>query len=615
MGGFEFIIHTNDTNINIDFINSFMNMKHRGPDDSSYTNMSTDNLNNLSSSQQQTVNLSLSKDELRNYKQYNFIFGHHRLCINDESYNASQPFEDPIVYKLMEYPELRTRPDRRLMCNGEIYNYTELVNDNKLTDKDLTSKCDVEVILPLYIKNGLEDTLNKLDGEYSFILTESIKTFKLRNMNIYACRDYLGMRPLYYVKNKEMSLWIFLSEMKSLPNYILNNPSYSIQQVLPGTYWSFQKSIMNKQDEFITYYSLNKFKDISMCTIESTQPDSIDSIYKNLQDKIKKSVVSRYNMSDKNVGILLSGGFDSVLLTSLVIENLLQNNYNFNDNPFHVFTLGDGLGGEDLDCNHASSFVEFLEKKYSIDIHHHIINVNEMTVLNSDIEKIVYHLETYDPETVRESLPFYYLMNYIKTKTNVKVLLTGDGLDELGGYENFNNLDDAEFQEKSVKLLQNLYKFDLLRTDRMGNMFGLEIRHPYLNKELIEYILTLHPKFRRPGYYSSNKQPISKYMFRKAFETNVYGDELIPSEFLWREHQCLCHSLTNFELRLTNYINTLISDEEYDTFVKTLLSELNINMKTIPKNKEEMYYRKIFRQFYKGKDYLIDMFWDNIWDN
>lgn len=615
MGGFEFIIHTNDTNINIDFINSFMNMKHRGPDDSSYTNMSTDNLNNLSSSQQQTVNLSLSKDELRNYKQYNFIFGHHRLCINDESYNASQPFEDPIVYKLMEYPELRTRPDRRLMCNGEIYNYTELVNDNNLTDKDLTSKCDVEVILPLYIKNGLEDTLNKLDGEYSFILTESIKTFKLRNMNIYACRDYLGMRPLYYVKNKEMSLWIFLSEMKSLPNYILNNPSYSIQQVLPGTYWSFQKSIMNKQDEFITYYSLNKFKDISMCTIESTQPDSIDSIYKNLQDKIKKSVVSRYNMSDKNVGILLSGGFDSVLLTSLVIENLLQNNYNFNDNPFHVFTLGDGLGGEDLDCNHASSFVEFLEKKYSIDIHHHIINVNEMTVLNSDIEKIVYHLETYDPETVRESLPFYYLMNYIKTKTNVKVLLTGDGLDELGGYENFNNLDDAEFQEKSVKLLQNLYKFDLLRTDRMGNMFGLEIRHPYLNKELIEYILTLHPKFRRPGYYSSNKQPISKYMFRKAFETNVYGDELIPSEFLWREHQCLCHSLTNFELRLTNYINTLISDEEYDTFVKTLLSELNINMKTIPKNKEEMYYRKIFRQFYKGKDYLIDMFWDNIWDN
>lgn len=614
MGGFEFIIYTNDTTINIDFINSFMNMKHRGPDDSNYTSMSTDNLNNLSSVQQQTVQLSLSKDELRNYKQYNFIFGHHRLCINDESYNASQPFEDPIINKIMEYPDLRTRPDRRLMCNGEIYNYKELVTDNEFTDKDLTSNCDVEVILPLYIKNGIEDTLEKLDGEYSFILTEGIKTFKLRNLKVFACRDYLGLRPLYYVRNKEMSLFIFLSEMKSLPAYILRNSSYSIQQVLPGTYWSFQKSVMNKQDDFITYYSLDKFKDISSCTIESTQPDSIDLIYKNLQEKIKQSVISRYNTSDKTVGILLSGGFDSVLLTSLVIENLYQNNYDFTNNPFHIFTLGDGLGGEDLDCNHATAFVEYIEKKYSIDIHHHIINVNEMTVLNSDIEKIIYHLETFEPETIRESLPFYYLMNYIKTKTNVKVLLTGDGLDELGGYENFNHLDDSQFQEKSVKLLQNLHKFDLLRTDRIGNMFGLEIRHPYLNKEVIEYILTLHPKFRRPGYYSSDKSPISKYMFRKAFETNVYGNELIPSEFLWREHQCLCHSLTNFELRLTNYIDSLISDEEYDTFVKILLNELSINMKTLPKTKEQMYYRRIFRQFYHGRDYLIDIFWDDIWN-
>jgi len=614
MGGFEFIIHTNDTNINIDYINSFMNMKHRGPDDSNYTSMSTDNLNNLSAIQQQSVQLSLSRDEIRNYKQYNFIFGHHRLCINDESYNASQPFDDPIINKIMEYPELRNRPNRRLICNGEIYNYKELVEDNEFTDKDLTSKCDVEVILPLYIEHGLENTLEKLDGEYSFILTDNIKTFKLRSLNVYACRDYLGLRPLYYVKNNEMSVCIFLSEIKSLPSYILKNPSYSIQSVVPGTYWSFQKSIMNKHDEFITYYSLDKFKDISVCNIESTQPDSINLIYKNLQDKIKKSVISRYNMSDRNVGILLSGGFDSVLLTSLVIEYLHQNNYDFKNNPFHVFTLGDTLGGEDLDCNHSTEFVNYLENKYSIDIHHHIINVNEMTVLNSDIEKVIYHLETFEPETIRESLPYCFLMNYIKTKTNVKVLLTGDGLDEFGGYENFNNLDDTTFQEKSVKLIQNLHKFDLLRTDRIGNMFSLEIRHPYLNKELIEYILTLHPKFRRPGYYSSDKSPISKYMFRKAFETNVYGNELIPSQFLWREHQCLCHSLTNFELRLKNYINDLISDEEYNTFIKILLNELSINMKTLPKTKEEMYYRKIFRQFYKGRDYLIDIFWDDIWN-
>lgn len=616
MGGFEFIIHTNDTVINIDFINSFMKTKHRGPDDSNYVITSTDNLNNLNITQQQTIHLNLSKDEIRTYKQYNFIFAHHRLCVNDTSYNATQPFEDPIINKIISYPELRSRPDRKLLCNGEIYNYSELNNFHKFTDKDLSSLCDVEIILPLYIKDGLESTLEQLDGEYSFILTESIKTFQLNKVNVYACRDYLGMRPLYYVSNSNMSLYMFVSEIKSLPGHILNNQSYSIQHVLPGTYWSFQKSVIEKQDKFITYYSLDKFKDLSACTIQSTQPDSLTDIYSNLQEKMKDSILSRFNTVDMNVsvGILLSGGFDSTLITCIIVKYLVDIKHDFIKNPLHIFTLGDELAGENLDCEHAANIINFLETKYSIDISHHIININQMEVLNSDIDNIIYHLESFEPETVRESLPFYFLLNYIKNKTNVKVLLTGDGLDELGGYEEFNNLDDNEFQSKSVDLLQNMYKFDLLRTDRIASMFGLEIRHPFLNKKLIEYILTLHPKFRRPGYYKSDKEPVSKYMFRKAFEKNVLGYELIPDEFLWREHQCLCHSLTNFELRLTNFINKLVSDEEYNTYLNDLLSELNINMKTIPKTKEEMYYRKIFRKFYSGRDYLIDIFWDDLWN-
>jgi hypothetical protein len=61
-------------------------------------------------------------------------------------------------------------------------------------------------------------------------------------------------------------------------------------------------------------------------------------------------------------------------------------------------------------------------------------------------------------------------------------------------------------------------------------------------------------------------------------------------------------------------LNDLISDDEFNTFLNHLLSELNINMKTIPKTKEQMYYRKIFRQFYPNRDYLIDIFWNDLWD-
>lgn len=615
MGGFTFIIHTNDTALNMDIINSFMKIKHRGPDDFNYVTLSTDNLNNLTNLQQQTVQYSLTKDEIRTYKQYNFIFAHHRLCINDMSYNATQPFEDPIVNKIMEYPELRNRPDRRLLCNGEIYNWSTLKDDNQFTDKDLTSTCDVEIILPLYIKYGLEKTLELLNGEFSFILTENIKTFKLKNVNVFACRDYLGMRPLYYVHNKDMNYFMFVSEIKSLPFYILDNLSYTINHVIPGTYWSFNKMINGNIDPFITYYSLDKFKDLSICTIDSTQPDTLVNVYKNLQDKISNSIITRFKSSDSAIGILLSGGFDSSLILSIIVNYLHTNNYDFSANPLNVFTIGDQLAGDDLDCEKSIDIIAFLEAKYSIDIHHHIINVNQIEVLNADIDKIIYHLESYEPETVRESLPFYYLLNYIKMKTNVKVLLSGDGLDELGGYENFNNLDDEHFQKKSVELLQNMYKFDLLRTDKIANMFSLEIRHPFLDKHFIEYFLTLHPKLRRPGYYSSDNKPISKYILRKAFSTDVYGTELISQECLWREHQCLCNSFTNFELRLTNYLNNTISDEEYNSFVNNLLNELNVNTNTIPKNKEEMYYRKIFRKFYPKRDYLVDMFYDDLWKN
>lgn len=183
MGGVSFIIYTNDINVNIDFINAFMSLKHRGPDDSNYLKISTDNLNNLNPSQLQTVQLKLSKDELRNYKQYNFILGYHRLSINDLSFNGTQPFEDPIIHKMLEYPDIRNRPQRQLICNGEIYNYNDLLSEYKFTDKNLSSNSDVEIILPLYIElHDIKDTLNKLDGEYAFILTENIKTFELKKL-------------------------------------------------------------------------------------------------------------------------------------------------------------------------------------------------------------------------------------------------------------------------------------------------------------------------------------------------------------------------------------------------------------------------------------------------
>ena len=604
MGGLTFIVYTDNTNINIDYINAFMNTKHRGVDDSNIVRLSTDNLNNLSNIQMQTINLRLSKDEIRRYKQYHFLLGYHRMSINDSTFNATQPFEDPIMNKLLKYPELRSRPNRRLMCNGEIYNYNELISVEEFSDGDLSSSCDVEVILPLYIKYGITDTLEKLNGEFSFVITENINTFELDRVNAFVCRDYLGIKPLYYVTNVDNSLFLFVSEIKSLPLYIIQNLSYRIEHVLPGSYWTFHEK------QFVSYYSLDKFKEIESCVISSTQADSLVTMYNEIQERIMKSIRLRSNGNHAQ-GVLLSGGFDSCLVASLLVKQLYDNKHDFVNDPVHIFTVGDALGDDSIDCNYAIRFVCFLEEKYGINLHHHIINVNTIEVLASDLDEIIYYLESYDPETVRESIPMYYLMKYISEKTDVRVLLSGDGLDELaGGYSVFTELVDSEFQLKSVNLLQNMFKYDLLRIDRMSNRFSLEIRCPFLDKSFVEYMLTLHPRLKRPGFYSPTELPVEKYIVRKSFEKGVFNEIIMPDEQLWKPHSCMCSTLTNFELRLTNYINSeLLNDDLYNILLNTLLHENNNNNMTLPKNKEEMYYRLLFRKHYPNRDNIINSFW------
>ena len=600
MGGIIFLV--NISSVNIDYIKAFMNIKYRGPDDSTFLTLCTNNLDNLNNQQQELVNYTLSKDQIRNYKQYNFVLGYHRNIINDNTFNASQPFEDPINNKILTYPELQSRPDRKLICNGEIYNYENLIAINSFSDKDITSICDVEILMPMYIRYGIQDTLNEIDGEFSFVLTENIDTFQLDILNIFAARDYLGIKPLYYIKNTldENTNVFFISEIKGLPIYIIENISYIINHVPPGTYWSFQTN------SFIPYYSLSKFMDLENCTISSTQPDNLLNVYNNIHKLITDSIISRINIKkDTPIGILLSGGFDSSILLSVLIKYLLEKNFDFDH--LHVFTLGDTLGGN-IDISYSSQLITFFELKYNITIHYHRININNIELLASDIDKIIYHLETFDPHTVRESIPYYYLMKYIKENTNVKILLSGSGINELTcSYSNL-NLNDTQFQEKSVSLLENMHKYNLLKSDRISNIFSLEIRYPFLQKVFVEYMLSLHPNLKRSGIYSNEKEPISKYIIRKSFECGVLGEDMLPDCILWREHST--DSITNFQLRLTNYINNnLVTDNLFDISLNILLNEQNVNLSTIPKNKEEMYYRLIFRKYYPSRDNLITEFY------
>ena len=136
-------------------------------------------------------------------------FGFHRLSINDVSTKGNQP-----LYK----------NNLILICNGEIYNHSQLIKDNNFKT---FSNSDCEVILHLYQRFGIRDTINYLDGVFSFVLYDGDKDI------IYAARDPFGVRPMFIgFHNDEI---LFASEMKAISDL-----STEIKPFPPGVYWDSQ---------------------------------------------------------------------------------------------------------------------------------------------------------------------------------------------------------------------------------------------------------------------------------------------------------------------------------------------------------------------------------------
>ena len=140
----------------------------------------------------------------------------HRLAIIDVSH-GNQPFE---------YNDDSGR-NVILLCNGEIYNYLDIIKNY-----NLETKSDCHVILDLYLSKGIEHTVKELDGEFAFILLD----YNSDDMKIYYCRDRFGIRPLFsYI---DESGFYFSSELKGLPFSGLGN------QVEPRKVFSFNRPLI-----------------------------------------------------------------------------------------------------------------------------------------------------------------------------------------------------------------------------------------------------------------------------------------------------------------------------------------------------------------------------------
>tara|TARA_A100001015_G_scaffold316939_1_gene432517 strand:+ start:923 stop:2782 length:1860 start_codon:yes stop_codon:yes gene_type:complete len=383
------------------FVNSLNTLKHRGPDE---------------------VGVWTSPDK-------KVFLGHRRLSIIDLSKKAKQPMKS-------------MNNDKIIVFNGEIYNFTYLKKILIKKGYKFKTKSDTEVILVAYQEWG-EDCLNYLEGMFSFCIYDT------KNKKLFLARDRVGEKPLFYLYNGKD--FLFASELKAILSSNLINAKIDplsldlylnmgfipgenciikgIKKLPPGYAISF--SLINKKINIWNYWKLPKFNTI----IQYSYNEIIEKLSTLIEDSVKRQMIS-----DVPLGVLLSGGLDSSLITAMAAKN---------SNKIKTFNIGFPEYKKFDETDHAR-----LVSKY-FNTEHFEINAGEIKpeILNN----LSYQFD--EPMADSSMIPTYLISECIKKYCTVA--LGGDGGDELfGGYPHYSRLIWLEqtFQMIPVKLRKFLSK-------------------------------------------------------------------------------------------------------------------------------------------------------------
>ena len=459
------------------------------------------------------------------------VLGFQRLSIMGLTPEGMQPFELNGSYAV---------------CNGEIYGFRKIRDELIAKGYTFKSGSDCEILLPLYKEYGT-DMFATLDAEYACIIFDGEKN------EFIAARDPIGIRPLYYGYTDD-GVIVFASEAKNLTSIC-----GKIMPFPPGHYY--------KNGEFVCYCDIT--------AVDKVVYDDIDTVCKNIHDKLVKGVEKRLD-ADAKVGYLLSGGLDSSLVCSIAQK--------ISDKPIKTFAIG--MNTDAIDLKYAKQVADFIGSD------HTEVIITKDDVLGA-LESVIKLLGTYDITTIRASMGMYLLCKAIHEQTDIRVLLTGEISDELFGYKYTDFAPSAEaFQQESVKRVHELHMYDVLRADRCISVNSLEARVPFGDLDFVKYVMAIDPEKKL------NKYNKGKYLLRHAFE----GDYL-PHDILYREKAAFSdavgHSMVDY---LKEYAAEQYTDKEFEE-----RSAKYTHAK--PFTKESLLYREIFEKYYPGNSEMVVDFW------
>lgn len=469
--------------------------------------------------------------------------GFKRLSIIDLSERGRQPMtnEDSSVW---------------IVFNGEIYNFVDL--KKSLGKHKFKSSTDTEVILHGYEEWGIEGLLEKINGMFAFCLYDSKKN------KAYLVRDRIGKKPLYYYQSS--GYIAFSSETKAFFklddfNFNLDEESFNlwlgfpylideektlirkVRKVRPGTYLEIETD--NLQTVKKKYWSLKSQ------IVETTLENAVNSLENLLIDSVKKRMVA-----DVPVGILLSGGLDSSLITALARAG----------NKGELKTINISFENSAID-----------ESAYAKQVADHCktTHINLKIKLDNTYKLFKENIRIFDDlNTADGGLFSTYLLAKEIRKLGVKVVLVGEGADEVFGgyswfqlsqypfsllpdglkshlyyyaimriindnkYNGFSSMLNKILNEKRESYFKKIQRYEICRSlpnhyclkiDKGCSAASIEARAPYLDYRVVEFARSLPDQFLLKNRFFNPKESNEKYVLRKIAE------KYLPKNIAWRK--------------------------------------------------------------------------------
>lgn len=379
---------------------------------------------------------------------------HHRLPIQTlDGDNWSQP--------------ISIGKNRWLLFNGEIFNYGDFESDTAYL-QNLFSSFDfsnIGMLQAIY-----EPHIVSWDGFWSIVLVDT------DSRDVYAFTDPLGKKCLYRNDNGEVCSEIkglYEKEDKKLLDhsffsgiikfgYLPTNqtPFLNIKKLEPNKFHRWNMNYPAKMDISEQYYNFNYF-DAGLENYE----ERMDWLW----EKLESSVANRLLSKNYPTSLLLSGGLDSAIIAGLLLK--LGADVDF-------YSISNGEDEQYVkDCENYWE-VSSTRLDYKVDLESEEAK-NELLEIYSQWNE--------SPVDLGSVVPQYHLFDAIKKGSKTRIVISGDGADELfGGYRRIN-----EYDSQKSDVFHELTSYHLPRLDKLSMAHTLELRSPFLNHDIIRFALSL----------------------------------------------------------------------------------------------------------------------------